>query len=174
MSPRHTGVRVGVAVVCAAVSAVLCWVVLTVWRGQGREFPLLPWFGLVPLVLVCVLVLSAAWRVRGSVRTVLPAPPSPQLARGTLVAAQACALGGALLLGWYAANVVVHVPDLDVDSVRGAAVRGAVSALAAAAVSVSGFLAQAWCVLPPRDPDDDPDTDRESDPHPDAGDLAYP
>ncbi len=170
MSPRHTGVRVGVTVVCAAASAVLCWVLLTVWRGQGREFPLLPWFGVVPLVLVCVLVLSAAWRVRRSVHTALPAPPSPQLARGTLVAAQACAIGGALLLGWYAANVVVHVPDLDVDSVRGRAVRAGVCALAAAAVSVSGFVAQSWCALPPRDPDDD----RDSDPHPDPGDLAYP
>lgn len=165
MSQAPQGIRVGVAVALAGGSAVLCWILLSVWRGQGREFPLIPWFGLVPLVLVCALVLPAAWQVRRSVRTALPLPPSPQLARGTLVAAQACALGGAVLLGWYAANTVVQLSALDVESVRDRALRAGVSALAAIAVSVSGFIAQAWCALPPRDPDDRDDTD--------PGNLAY-
>lgn len=173
MSQRQRGLRVSLAVALAVASAVLCWVLLTVWRGQGREFPLIPWFGLVPLVLVCALVLTAAWQVRRSVRTVLPSPPSPQLARGTLVAAQACALGGALLLGWYAANTVVHLPALDVESVRDRALRAAVSALAATAVSISGFVAQAWCAFPPGDADDRDGAGPRPGPHSDSGDLAY-
>ncbi len=114
---------------------------------------------------MCALVLPAAWHVRRSVRTTVPSPPSPQLARGTLVAAQACALGGAVLLGWYVANTVVHLPALDIPSVLDRALRAGASALAAAAVSVSGFVAQAWCALPPRDPDGEDDAD--------PGGLAY-
>lgn len=167
MSSPQSGVAVRAAAVATVASGVLCWMLLTAWRAEGREFPVLPWAGLIPLVLVCLLVLTAGWQVRRSVRTVLPSPPSPQLARGTLVAAQACALGGALLLGWYAANVVVHLPDLDVSSVRASAVRGGVSALAALGVSVSGFVAQVWCKLPPTNPDDDDDE------RPDSRDLAF-
>jgi hypothetical protein len=164
-TPQPDGIRVGAAVVAAVASGVVGWVGLTLWRSWGREFPLLPWLGLVPLLLLAVAVLVSGWQVRRYVKGQGTFRPSPQWARGALVAAQACAVGGAVLLGWYAANVVVHLPDLDVASVRGMALRAGASAVAAALVSVSGFVAQSWCRLPPQDEDDDGT--------PDPGDLAY-
>jgi Protein of unknown function (DUF3180) len=154
-APRSDGVRVGTAAVAAVVAAVVGWVGLEVWRGSGREYPLLPWLGLVPLLLVAVAVLVSAWQVRRYVKGVGTFRPSPQWARGALVAAQACALGGAVLIGLYAANVLVHLSDLDVPSVRDLAVRAGASAVAALVVLVSGFVAQWWCRLPPEEDEDE-------------------
>lgn len=154
-APQHDGVRVGAALAAALLAALVGWVGLTLWRGSGREYPVLPWLALVPLLLLCLAVLVSAWQVRRYVKGIGTFRPSPQWARGALVAAQACALGGAVLTGWYLANVLVHLPDLDVASVRDLTLRAAASALAALLVSVSGFVAQWWCRLPPQEDEDE-------------------
>jgi hypothetical protein len=92
---------------------------------------------------------------------------APQRARGTLVAAQSAALGGAVLLGWYVGNALMHLPDSDVVSVRLLLLRAAVSAGAALLLTLAGLLAQAWCRIPPGD--DDEDDRRDQDP----GEVAY-
>lgn len=160
MRPPQDGITVAAGAVAVAASGVLSWLVLLGWRASGREYPQLPWLGLIPMALYVVLVLVAAWRIRQYVRAPqqprsprTPAP-SPQQARGTLVAAQAGALAGALLLGFYLANAVVHLSTLDVPSVRGLFVRALVSALAAACVSAAGYVGQWMCRLP-EDEDDD-------------------
>lgn len=155
--PGVSGVGVGAAAVTATAALVVSGIGLTLWRSGGREWPVVPWPGVLPLLLMCVLVLVSGWRVRRSVQAPGPATylPSPQWARGALVAAQACALGGAALVGWYLANAVVQVANLDVPSVRDLLWRALGSALAALLVSVSGFVAQAWCRLPPADEDEE-------------------
>lgn len=160
MRKESDGITVSAAVVAIALAFALGWLALFAWRSSGREYPLLPWFGFVPMALYAVLVLFAAWKVRQYVRS-SPAllastfTPTPQQARGTLVAAQAGALGGAMLVGFYAANAVLHLTTLDVESVRAMFVRAVVSLLAAALVSVAGFMAQWMCRLPEDDRDDD-------------------
>ncbi len=155
--PGVSGVGVTSAVIAAVTALVLGGVALTLWRSGGREFPVVPWLGIVSLLLASALVLVCGWRVRRSV--LAPGPttylPSPQWARGALVAAQACALGGAVLLGWYLANVGVHLANIDVPSVRDLVWRAVASAAAALVVTVSGFVAQAWCRLPPVDDDEE-------------------
>lgn len=160
MKKKTDGITFTAAVIAAALAFALGWLALFAWRSTGREYPMLPWFGLVPMALYAVLVLFAAWKVRQYVRS-SPAmlastfSPTPQQARGTLVAAQAGALGGAMLVGFYAANAVVHLSTLDVESVRAMFVRAVVSLLAAALVSVAGFVAQWMCRLPEDERDDD-------------------
>ena len=81
--------------------------------------------------------------------------------------AQAAALGGAALLGWYLANALVHAPVADVPSQRVQLVWGLVHAVAALVLSVSGYVGQAWCRIPPTEHDDEGGEGATD------GDLAY-
>ncbi len=160
MKKAPDGITVTAAMIAAAFAFALGWIALFAWRSNGREYPLVPWFGLVPMALYAVLVLYAAWKVRQYVRSTPTTMasnfmPTPQQARGTLVAAQAGALGGAMLVGFYAANAVVHLTTLDVESARAMFLRAVISLLAAAGVSVAGFAAQWMCRLPEDERDDD-------------------
>ncbi len=160
MRKTTDGITFVAAVVGVALSFALAWIALFAWRSSGREYPMLPWFGLVPMALYAVLVLYAAYKVRQYVRSTSASMastfmPTPQQARGTLVAAQAGALGGAMLVGFYAANAVVHLSTLDVESVRAMFLRAVISLVAAAGVSAAGFVAQWMCRLPEDERDDD-------------------
>lgn len=160
------GVRVGTGVVVGVLSSMASWLLLQLVRSLGGEYPVISWLGLVPLVAVALLVLVMCWQIRRYLLGKGTDRPSPQRGRGTLVGAQAAALGGAALLGWYAANALVHLPNADVPSQRVQLVWGLVHALAALGLSVSGYVGQSWCRIPPTEDDDDDDG------VPD-GDLAY-
>ncbi|WP_010148210.1 DUF3180 domain-containing protein [Serinicoccus profundi] len=165
MTPLQ-GVRVGAGVVVAVLAGMASWLLLQVVRSLGGSYPVISWIGLVPLVAVALLVLVMCWQIRRYLQGKGTHRPSPQMGRGTLVGAQAAALGGAALLGWYAANALVHLPNADVASERVQLVWGILHAAAALGLSVTGYLGQAWCRIPPSEHDDDDDG------VPD-GDLAY-
>lgn len=158
------GVRPVSGVILALLSAMACWLLLQVMRSLGGDYPVITWMGLVPLVGLAALVLVMCWQIRNYVRGKGTLRPSPQRGRGTLVGAQAAALGGAALLGWYAANALVHLPDIDVPSQRVHLAWALVHAGAALALSIAGYVGQAWCRIPPGDDDGDPAGE---------GDLAY-
>lgn len=61
---------------------------------------------------------------------------------------------GAGLLGWYAAQVVVLLPNVDVDSQRGRMWLLVAHAVAAIVLVVSGLLAQRICRIDPPDAGD--------------------
>lgn len=166
MNPQQ-GVRISSGVLVALLCGMASWLLLAVVRAAGGSLPVLSWIGLVPLGALTLLVLAMTWQIRRYVHDKGTWRPSPQRARGILVGAQAGALGGAALLGWYLANVLVHVPVADVPSQRAQLVWGLVHAAAALALSVSGYVGQAWCRIPPTEHDDD-DGDTAAD-----GDLAY-
>lgn len=69
-----------------------------------------------------------------------------------LVLAQAAALTGAGLLGWYAAQALSLLPDLDVDSQRSRMWLLIGHALAALVLIVSGLVAQRICRIDLPDP----------------------
>jgi hypothetical protein len=68
--------------------------------------------------------------------------------------AQAAALAGAAIAGWYVAQVVLLLPDADVPSQRLQMLVLGILALAAAGLAAIGLLVQKWCRLdePPTDP----------------------
>lgn len=158
------GVTPARGLLVAVLSAMASWLLLQLVRVLGGGYPVISWLGLVPLLAVTVLVLAMSWQIRRYVQGSSRVRPSPQRGRGTLVGAQAAALGGAALLGWYLANALVHLPTVDVPSHRVQLVWGLVHAGAAVALSVAGFVGQHWCRIPPGDDKDDGVPD---------GDLAY-
>lgn len=151
---RLDGVRPARAAFVAVLSGMASWLLLQLVIALDGRPPVISWLGLVPLVAVTMLVLVMGWQIRRYVLGRTTVRPSPQRGRGTLVGAQAAALGGAALLGWYLANALVHLPIADVPSHQTQLVWGLVHAGAALVLSVVGFLAQHWCRIPPEDDDD--------------------
>lgn len=85
-------------------------------------------------------------------------PVNPMRALRTLVLAQACAITGALVTGWYLAQVLVLAPDLDAASVRDRALVAAMVPVAGVGLCVIGLWVQSVCRIEPPDADDtDPD-----------------
>ncbi|WP_256841423.1 DUF3180 domain-containing protein [Ornithinimicrobium cryptoxanthini] len=159
------GVRASAVAMVAVASTAGCVLLLRGWRALGKNLPDVPWVGIGPLLLLILVVLVAGWQVRryaryrtqeGASRRA-PQRVTPQRARGTLVAGQSAALGGGALVGWYLAIALVHLPNVDVVSVRQMVVRAAISALVALALAGAGLLTQHWCRLPPGENDDDED-----------------
>jgi len=97
------------------------------------------------LVFMAFGVFFAALPIRRFLRGQAKKPLNPLRAMRTLVLAQAAALTGALVAGWYLAQVLVLWPDLDIGSVRAVALRLAASVAAGVLLAMAGLLAQAMC-----------------------------
>jgi hypothetical protein len=125
--------------------AVLSWIVLRLWMSRGHDLPDLPWSAPAVVVLLTASVLLFAWPVRRWKRGDRGRPLDPLRAARTVVLAKASQYCGALLVGWYAAQVVALVPTLDVEPRRSLAVRAAISLVCAAGLWVVGWLIERWC-----------------------------
>lgn len=147
------GVRIRYAVISAGVVLVLAYFGLRWWTSRGNSMPVNSWITVVVLLMIAAAVLVAGWEIRRYLRGVAGPPPSPQRARATLVAGQACALAGSVFTGWYLAQVFIHIGRVQQGGDRGALVTALVSFLSAAAVAVAGFVVQSWCRIPPEDDD---------------------
>ena len=95
------------------------------------------------MVFMAVGVYCAGLPVRRFLRGEATRPLSPLRAMRTLVLAQAAALTGALVAGWYAAQALVLLPDADVDSVRAAMLRSLAVCVSGVLLVVAGLLVQA-------------------------------
>lgn len=167
MSPA----RARTAVLVAALSGVVAWVALDLWTGGGGTRPPLSWATVLGTLALALAVLAAGLPVRRWVRERAetraspgrngngrsngrPAarPLDPLVAARTAVLAKAAAYGGAVLVGWFAGQVVVLLPDL--VGVRTHDLLVALLALGAAVLLVvAGFVVQYWCRIPPEDDD---------------------
>lgn len=151
----HSGIRVTTLVIAGLVMAVVAWLVLRGLAGGG-PLPEPGWIGLVAMLFLGGGLLAAGWQVR-QVRDGKPlAHVTPLRAARTLVLGQAGALTGAVLVGWYVANVLALLPDVDVESQRGRIWPFVAHAVVALLLSGAGMLVQRWCRLRPRDDDEAP------------------
>jgi hypothetical protein len=144
--------RVRSLVVVLAVTTILGLLLQRTLRASGWEMPPVPWTAAIGLLLVACLVYSAAVPV-GRITRGKPGarPVDPLRAARTAVLGKATAYAGAVVLGWYLAQVLLVVPDLDIAARRSQALRAGITALAALAVCVSGLLAERMCRIPPED-----------------------
>lgn len=138
--------------VVLAVTAALALALLRVAESRGAVLVPVPALAWAAILLIGVLVGVLGWNVRQYTRGRRPRMDLLLAAR-TVVLATASAYTGAVLSGWYAAQILVVVGDLHIDARRVVAVSAGVAALCALALAVVGLLVERWCEVPP--PDDE-------------------
>jgi Protein of unknown function (DUF3180). len=139
------GVSIRLVLLLGLVVAALAYPGLRVWTGRGHELPPASWGAVIVLVFMACGVFFAGLPIRRFLRGQAKKPLNPLRAMRTLVLAQAAALTGALVAGWYLAQVLVLWPDLDIGSVRAVAVRLAALAAGGVLMAIAGLVAQAMC-----------------------------
>ena len=139
------GVSTRLVLLLGLAVAAISYLGLRIWTGQGGLLPVASWGAVIVLVFMACGVFFAGLPVRRFLRGQAKKTLNPMRAMRTLVLAQAAALTGALVTGWYLAQVVVLLPDFDIESVRTAVVRLAALTAGGVLMAVAGLVAQAMC-----------------------------
>ena len=154
MTP-HTGIRATSLVIAGLISTGLSSLVLRWVTSSGAEVPSPGWVAIAVMIFLGAGLLVAGWQVRKVRDGRSDGTVSALRAARTLVLAQSAALTGAVLVGWYLANVLVLLPNADVPSQRDRILPFALHAVVALLLGVSGMVVQRWCRLRPRDDEDE-------------------
>jgi hypothetical protein len=149
------GVTIRLVLLLGVVACGFAYLALRLWTGQGGALPPASWTGLIVLVFMASGVFFAGLPVRRFLRGQATKPLNTIRAMRTLVLAQACALTGAVVTGWYTAQVLLLLPDLDVSSRRTLAIRLAALAAGGVLMVVAGLAVQAMCRVDKDDRDED-------------------
>jgi hypothetical protein len=147
---RRTPIGSLIAVLVAV--AVVGWLVLRALEARSVYLPLVPWLVDVAILALAGAVFWSGWTVRSYQNGKRPSLDGLRAAR-TLVLAKAAALTGALLGGWYLAQVLVVLGDLAIEPRRDRAVAAGIAVLCSVGLSVVGLVVEKFCELPPSDKD---------------------
>jgi hypothetical protein len=139
------GVRWSLLAMVVLVVGALSWVGWRFWLSSGHLLGGASWVSSILLVVMAALVIGAGLPVRRFLQGRATKPLSPIRAARTLVLAQAAALTGSAVLGWYAAQVAHALADLDLPGYRGVLWRLLALCLGAVVLAVAGMVTQAWC-----------------------------
>ena len=107
------GVTIRVVLLAGVAATALAYLVLRIWIGQGGAMPPATWGALIVLVFMACGVFFAGLPVRRFLRGQAKKPLNPIRAMRTVVLAQASALTGAVVTGWYLAQALVLLPNFD-------------------------------------------------------------
>lgn len=146
--------RVGSLLLTAAVTTAAAWAVLRALASQGWLLPLVPWATSAVLLFIAAIVFWLGWTVRQYLRGKRPGLDPIRAAR-TAVLGKASGYTGALLAGWYLAQVL-HALTEYTGAVQQDRVWSAGLAVAGSVVlAVVGLLVEWFChVPPPEDPEE--------------------
>lgn len=136
----------------ALVTGLLAWLALRTLEGQGVNLPPVPWLVVAVLVVISSIVFAMGWAVRQFLRGKRPNLDPIRAAR-TAVLAKASAYTGSLLAGWYAAQVLLVLGDLDIAARRERAVAAGIAVAGALLLAAVGLVVEWFCQVPP--PTDD-------------------
>jgi Protein of unknown function (DUF3180). len=132
---------------------------LRIWDVQDSLVLQTSWGALIVLVFMASGVFFAGLPVRRFLRGQARKSLNPMRAMRTLVLAQAAALTGALVAGWYLAQALVLLPDFDIQSRRTLVLRLAALGAGGGLLAVAGLLTQRMCRVDKADDGDDLDDD---------------
>src|SRR5665811_426885 len=118
MGRAGRGVSIRLVLLLGLAVTAIAYPLLRVWTGQDHELPQTTWVSVIVLVFMACGVVFAGLPVRRFLRGRAKKTLNPIRAMRTVVLAQASALTGALVTGWYLAQMLVVVPDFDIASVR--------------------------------------------------------
>lgn len=147
MVSRPDGIRFRVLATVAVVIGGASWVVLKLLQGGGRELPTTSWLAVFIFVALGLGLLLAGRPVKRLVAGRATRPLNPLYAARVLAMAQAAALAGAAIVGWYLAQIVLLLPDADIPSQQLQMLVLGILALAAAGLATVGLVVQRWCRL---------------------------
>ena len=147
MVSRADGIRARTLVAVAVVVGGASWVVLKLLQGGGRDLPSTSWLAVFIFVALALGLLLAGRPVKRLVAGRATRPVNPLYAARVLAMAQAAALAGAAIAGWYVAQVLMLLPDADIPSQQLQMLILGVLALAAAGLAAVGLVVQRWCRL---------------------------
>ena len=159
------GVSIRLVLLLALVVTGLAYLAMRIWDVQDSLLLQTSWGALIVLVFMACGVFFAGLPVRRFLRGQAKRSLNPLRAMRTLVLAQAAALTGGLVTGWYLAQVLVLLPDFDIDSRRTLVVRLAALTAGGGLMAVAGLLTQGMCRVDKGDDGDDPDHEYDDDNH---------
>jgi hypothetical protein len=162
------GLRLKVLVLVAVVTFGLGYLAQRWWAIRGGGLVPSSPMSLVLLGFMGAGVFAAGLPIRRMQRDRTRPPVNPLRALRTLVLAQACALTGALVAGWYAAQAALLAPDADASSVRERLILAGLLALAGVGLAAIGLWVQSVCRIDPPDADGLDDGFEEGLPEPEA------
>jgi signal transduction histidine kinase len=145
MVTGRRGVTIRLVLLVGLVATALAYLALRIWTAQGEALPQSSWGALIVLVFMACGVFFAGLPVRRFLRGQAKKPLNPIRAMRTVVLAQASALTGALVTGWYLAQILVLLPDVDVSSRRALLWRLAALAAGGVLMVVAGLAVQGMC-----------------------------
>ena len=157
------GVTIRLVLFLGLVVTAFAYLGFRIWTSQGHELPPASWAALIVLVFMACGVFFAGLPVRRFLRGWSKKTLNPIRAMRTVVLAQASALTGALVAGWYLAQILVVLPDGDVASVRSLMWRLAALAAGGVLMVVAGLVVQGMCRVDKdhREPESDHDRDND-------------
>ena len=146
------GLRWSQLVALALVVGLLSWIGWRFYLNAGHLLGPASWVSSVLIVAMAILVIGAGLPVRRFLRGEARKTLSPIRAARTLVLAQAAALTGSAVLGWYAAQVAHALADVDLPGYRALLWRLLALTASSLVLAGAGMLTQRMCrVDPPSD-----------------------
>lgn len=142
------GVTVGLMAAVTVVVGALSWMGWMMARDAGILLPTPSWLAALLPVLMAGLVISAGLPVRRFLHGQATRPLSPIRATRTLVLAQAAALTGAAVLGWYAGQIVTALSDLGLDHNKAVLWPLVATSAGGLVLGVAGLVTQRMCRIP--------------------------
>jgi len=162
------GVTIRLLLLLGLVVTAFAYLVLRIWTEQGGVLPPASWGALIVLVFMACGVFFAGLPVRRFLRGQAMKPLNPIRAMRTLILAQAAALTGALVTGWYLAQVLVLLPVFHLGLRRSVVVLLAALAAGGVLMVAAGLMVQAMCRVDGDHHDPGVGRDHEGDEEPDG------
>lgn len=122
-----------------------------VWESQGWALPGVPWIAIAGMILLSIILLALGWPIRKWTAGDHSADIDHVRAARVLVVAQAAAVAGSLMLGWYLGAATYM---LAVGSRAESGLLMFVPAASAALMTGVGLVVEWFCKLPPNDGED--------------------
>lgn len=150
---RHREIRLQTIALVAAIAGVVSFGIFALLSRNGSLVPRPPILAGILVVVMGGLILWLARPVRHYLQGRARSSLDPLRAARTVVLAQAGALTGAAVAGWYAGQLVVVLTGLELVANQARILPLTLTIAAALGLAAAGLVAQRWCRIEP--PDDE-------------------
>lgn len=140
--------RVQTLGIVAVLVALAGWLLFRALASRSVVPPAVPWLVVAVEVVIAAIVLAMGWSVRQYLKGNKPDLDPIRAARTAVLAKSSC-YTGAVLAGWYGAQVLAVLGDLDVASQRARAAAAGVAVVGALVMAAVGLVVEWFCRIPP-------------------------